>query len=117
MTDASFPKERHLLLSSDFRRVVNGGRKIHSRNLLVFFYSSPQATGRLGVTVTKKYGKAVLRNRAKRVVREAFRLNRDRLPPGVDVVVIVKREAAYPTLMDFGKDLLHAFSVFSRAGA
>ncbi len=50
----------------------------------------PSAPSRLGITVTRKIGGAVQRNRIKRVVREAFRLSPDRLPRGIDLVVIAK---------------------------
>jgi ribonuclease P protein component len=49
------------------------------------------ATWRLGVTVTRKSGKAVVRNRFKRLLREAFRLDQALLPPGYDLVVVPKR--------------------------
>jgi ribonuclease P protein component len=52
------------------------------------------APPRLGVTVTRKFGNAVARNRAKRVFREFFRLACDDLPRGVDFVVIPKTSAA-----------------------
>jgi ribonuclease P protein component len=54
------------------------------------------AASRLGVTVTRKVGSAVERNRVKRVVREAFRLDPGLLPAGVDLIVIAKDGA--PTL-------------------
>jgi ribonuclease P protein component len=49
---------------------------------------------RLGVTVTRKVGDAVVRNRIKRLVREAYRRHRDWFSPGVDMVWIAKRSAA-----------------------
>ena len=48
---------------------------------------------RLGITVTRKIGRAVARNRIKRLVREVFRRNRNRLAPGLDMVWIAKRQA------------------------
>jgi len=54
---------------------------------------APIAT-RLGITASRKVGNAVHRNRAKRLVREAFRATRDLWWPGLDVVVIVKNELA-----------------------
>jgi ribonuclease P protein component len=49
------------------------------------------APSRLGITVTKKVGCAVVRNRAKRLIRETFRTLSERLPRDVDVVVIVRK--------------------------
>lgn len=48
---------------------------------------------RLGLSVSRKVGKAVVRNRWKRLIREAFRLSRSQLPAGVDLIVIPRREA------------------------
>ncbi|PRP95691.1 Ribonuclease P protein component [Enhygromyxa salina] len=56
----------------------------------------PQPT-RLGITVTRKVGNAVVRNRIKRLVREVFRQHRARLPPGLDIVWVAKQQAAGAT--------------------
>jgi ribonuclease P protein component len=53
-----------------------------------------EASARLGVTVSRRVGNAVTRNRAKRLVREAFRATRELWPPGTDVVVIVRQALA-----------------------
>ncbi len=76
------------------------GHKHHTRFFLVFVARSEglgdrarlPAT-RLGVTVTRKVGKAVQRNRIKRLVREAFRRQRSMLPSGLDMVWVAKRDA------------------------
>lgn len=52
---------------------------------------SEERSVRLGITASRKVGNAIVRGRAKRLVREAFRATRDLWPPGVDIVVIVKR--------------------------
>jgi ribonuclease P protein component len=55
---------------------------------------------RLGITVTRKIGNAVARNRIKRLVREVFRLNRARLPEGLDLVWVAKQQAAQACFAD-----------------
>lgn len=55
---------------------------------------------RLGVTVTRKIGNAVARNRIKRLVREVFRLHRARLPEGLDLVWVAKQQAAQACFAD-----------------
>ena len=114
-----FPARLRLKQRREFLRVQRGGRKHHVRHFMVFVSrrstprpdpSKPDNTSgsteptsqtsteplptRLGVTVTRKVGNAVCRNRIKRLVREVFRLHRDRLQPGVDLVFVAKQQAA-----------------------
>ena len=97
-----------------FQRVIQEGQKIYTRNLLVFAAAGPSGESRLGITVTRKVGNAVFRNRAKRVTRAAFRHIREGLPPGTDVVIIVKRDTAWPSLERYEKDMAHAFRIYTR---
>jgi ribonuclease P protein component len=64
----------------------------------------PSPPTRLGVTVTKKVGNAVVRNRIKRLVREVFRLQRARLPAGLDLVWVAKQQAATASFADVVAD-------------
>ncbi len=59
--------------------------------MLILCSSAAPGSPRLGVTASRKVGNAVVRARAKRLVREAFRATRELWTPGIDVVVIVKR--------------------------
>lgn len=113
----SFPRRLRLQRRREFLRVQRSGAKHHTRFFLVFVAPSmvrergpaPVARGaasseapvakpglpatRLGVTVTRKVGKAVKRNRIKRLVREAFRREHHALPAGLDMVWVAKRDA------------------------
>ncbi len=61
---------------------------------------------RLGVTVSRKVGSAVIRNRIKRLIREAFRLQRHRLPQTLDLVVVAKRAAREATYAELERELV-----------
>jgi len=89
-----FPKTFRIVKSSDFNRVYKEGKIIRS-NEFVLFYSigEEEKPARLGITVTRQFGKAARRNRIKRLIREAFRHLHPSLKPGVDMVVNVHRLA------------------------
>ena len=86
------PEDR-LKRRSDFRAIQSKGTKVHTRHFLLMV--SPERTdrGRVGITITRKVGNAVARNRVKRRVREVFRQHRDWFPSHHDVVFIAKRGA------------------------
>jgi len=114
MAPGPFTPEQRLRRSVQFKWVLHEGRKIYTRNLLIFAAAGPTDERRIGITVTRKVGNAVFRNRAKRVTREAFRRTREGLPPGTDVVIIVKRDTAWPSLERYEKDIAHAFEIYTR---
>ncbi|UCF48867.1 MAG: ribonuclease P protein component [Myxococcales bacterium] len=75
----------------EFRQAQLSGRRIHTPHFLIVVQPNALQNTRLGITVTKKVGTAVQRNRIKRVVREVFRRNRHLFPAGHDLVFIAKR--------------------------
>jgi ribonuclease P protein component len=96
-----FPKTDRILKRAVFRRVYEEGRKFHARCFTAFVLASPSERSRIGITATRKIGNSVERNRARRLVREAFRKNKWLVPPGVDIVINAKRplvEASYHDL-------------------
>ncbi len=92
-TPARFGPDDRIRARSEFQSVQGRGRKVHTAHYLMLVLSRIDERSRIGLTVTKKIGTAVERNRVKRVFREVFRLNRALFPSGFDVVVIAKSGA------------------------
>lgn len=74
--------------------------------LLIYVRENTLGHARLGLSVSRKVGGAVERNRWKRVLREAFRLSRDRLPPAIDLVVIPRADASQAQLSTAAESLV-----------
>lgn len=89
MNAYAFPKTRRLLRRVDFSRAQRCGAGVRCRHFVLLCYlGQEQREARLGIVASRKVGNAVVRNRAKRRVREWFRKKSD-WPPGSDWVVIV----------------------------
>ena len=93
--DARFRRVDRVRSGKDFRRLGREGRRRQGGHFVVLAGPgmAPERP-RLGLTVSRRVGRAVARNRVKRRVREWFRRERGRLAPGTDYVVIARRGAA-----------------------
>ena len=96
------------LLTPQFKRVYD--RKCSVSNQWIILYALPNELGRtrIGLSVSRKIGNAVVRNRFKRLYREAFRLSRADLPSGLDLVLL-PRSSREPTL-DAVRDSLRSLA-------
>lgn len=81
------------------------GRRRNSSFFTVLVYQKESGPSRLGVTVSRKVGGAVVRNRVKRLIREFFRNHSERVGERVDLSIIAKRGAAHLSYRDLCKDL------------
>lgn len=88
MSGAVFPSIARLRSSSDFERVYALKCKAADGVLLLFMARNDCQLTRIGLSVSKKHGGSVERNRLKRWLREAFRLERHQFPAGVDLIAI-----------------------------
>jgi ribonuclease P protein component len=94
-----FRPAEHIRRRADFERVYNTGGRVTGQFMIVFARPTPGSSPRLGIAATRKIGDAVVRNRAKRLVRELFRHHKPDL--ALDIVVVPRRElldAPYPSL-------------------
>jgi ribonuclease P protein component len=89
-SDQSFPAAQHVRRRPEFKRVYEQGDRVRARLMTVIVLPTDRPVSRLGIAATRKIGGAVVRNRAKRLVREIFR--RADVPSGLDIVVIPRPE-------------------------
>lgn len=90
-----FGRQRRIRSRADFRAIQATGRRVHTPSfvLLIRAREGDEAPARLGITVSRRVGNAVVRNRIKRVVREAFRHSGALFDAGLDIVVIARPNA------------------------
>jgi ribonuclease P protein component len=105
MKSFSFPKKERLLNRGDFVNLNRSGKRHHTRHFVVVFKENEIDTTRLGITVSKKIANAAKRNKAKRLIREYFRLNKATLPKGYDIVIAAKQDASHLDLWKIEKEL------------
>ena len=88
-----FSKHERLLNRADFLRLSGKGQKFHTANFIVIWQASTLSDARIGITVSRKVGNAVTRNRLKRLISEFYRLNKH-LFSAADYTIIAKQGAA-----------------------
>ncbi len=113
--DASFPKSSRILNRGEYRRIGRRGRRVSTKDFVVLFEYTRRSRARLGITISKRVGKAHTRNRYKRLIREYFRIHRHGFADGVDIVVIVKNAAKLGGLRDVESNFEQFFRKAPRA--
>ena len=115
LADERLRKVERLLERAQFRRTQSRGRRQGSPRLVVYAKPNGLAWSRVGITTSRKVGKAVRRNRWRRLVREAFRRNKAALPRGFDLVVIVQRDQIPPSQDEVARELIRLANGAARA--
>ena len=89
----AFSKDDRLLRRSDYLRLARDGKRLQNRQFIAYICKNELNRCRLGITVTRKVGKAAKRNRIKRLAREYFRQNRHIFRDHWDISLIAKKES------------------------
>ncbi len=93
----------------EFQRAYQKGNKYWNRYFVIYVFRNHFNNLRLGITVSKKVGKSVQRNRVKRLIRESFRQLRPRIKTEYDIVVVGRTSACRLTCQETKDGLLHLF--------
>ena len=94
-----------LKLNHIFRRLYRTNGQANSC-LVLYARKNRTGTNRVGITVSKKLGKAVVRNRVRRRIREVYRLNEERFLPGWDIVIVARSRAVDVSFQKLTQSLL-----------
>jgi ribonuclease P protein component len=86
-------KKDKILKRREFLQLKRCGKRIQDRNFIIIYSDGRSEKNRIGITVSKKLGNAVKRNKIKRLIRENFRMNRDKIAEFMDINVIAKKKA------------------------
>ena len=89
MKRLTFPKKKRLVSNRQFKAVLDNGRRRSNGVLTLYMAKNDCEYSRLGVSVGKSRGNAIVRNRIKRLMREAFRQNQEQIPAGFDYVLMI----------------------------
>lgn len=102
-------KIQRLRKSSDFRRVYNRGKSKATYNLVLYYYFNKNNVNRVGFSISKKVGNAVVRNKIRRRLKEIIRLKKN-LKLGYDIVIIARKPVVNLDYSGLERDLNNLFT-------
>jgi ribonuclease P protein component len=107
----SFPKSARLLARKEFLLLQNHGKRRHCPHFVLLLSPAKDGRSRLGITVTRRFGNAVQRNKMKRLLREFFRVHKEKIVPAQDILIIPRAGSHKLTLDQITKEIGKALSL------
>lgn len=104
--DRGLSRRQRVTRTAQFGEAYRQGRKSVGRYMVLFLRCGPEASLRLGVVTSRKVGKSHDRSRARRVLRESWRLNRHRFRGSVDVILVGRAAAVSASRVEVEAELL-----------
>jgi len=104
-------KTEAIKLNKEFKSLYYRGGCQVSKRIVLYFRKNKNNNdiNRLGLTVSKKIGNAVIRNRIRRLIKENYRLREDKLLSGYDLVFVARKSSSEQNFWDIGKDMDYIF--------
>jgi ribonuclease P protein component len=102
-------KKYRIRKNSEFRVVYKKGKSFANKLLVLYIFRNVRKLNRTGVSVSKKVGKSVIRNRVRRLIKESYRLNNTNLKQGYDLVFIARNSAKNKSFIEIEKAMLELF--------
>jgi len=100
-----FTKKERINHPQDFRRAMKLGKRLQSKNVILFIQGNKAGFHRLGIVVKREIGPATYRNRMKRFFREFFRLHKHQISGSLDMVILAKKGCALSRYREAEKEL------------
>lgn len=104
-------KKYRLRKNMEFKSVYSLGKKYWNRNFILYAKKNKLDETRVGFTITKKHGNSVLRNKIRRRLKEAYRLNLDNIKNGYDLVFIPKRNIVNISYKELEGSVIHIMKI------
>jgi ribonuclease P protein component len=102
-------KEEKLRKNIEFRTVYRKGKSFSNQLLVLYIYKNKKEFNRVGISVSKKVGKSVIRSRVKRLISESYRLNNEPIKKGYDLVFIARTASNDKSYFEIEKSVKNLF--------
>lgn len=93
--------------NEDFRKVYQKRKSMANKLLIIYISENEYEFNRVGFTVSKKVGKSVVRSRVKRLLKESYRLNSEKVVQGYDIIFVARNTAVEATYKEIESAVIH----------